>query len=529
MLTVNELVALGITDTVRGLIKVLVMILSGILEMLMFIIERTYGTIICVATSFIKGLIALAAAAVEDLLKVIDEGLQELVGALSTAVDDFANGLNAAIQFFTGSSVPSLSAVDAAVDGLKNADFINATATFDSITDFDNKIPNFNSIIADVQAVIGIPFTTVETLLNESFGNWSMDPSVFPTAAREQLNFCTGNDTVTELFDVLFIVAKSAKIIVVCGLLLAALLAAAFMAWLEFQRYRKTVIESKVLLNREPMDTVYISGRPLTAKTGLWMSRKVSNDPNRQMLVRWVVAYATTHTALLVLSLAAAGALSALSEFFIMRVIQKEGPGFAQEVGTFVTNATNALESSSTNWANESNQAILDLQNDINNKILVHVQDATGAVVKLIDTFENETSTLLENFFGNNPIGVAADNFTETLLDCVIFNALNKVKSGITWINEEAHVTFPEFPFDTFSIGATGGSDGNSSFSTILNNSASQTANDITSALNKVESGLQTSIIQESLIALALFLIYVAYVFFAVAQAALRLCCMRER
>lgn len=522
---------MGITDTVRGLIKVLVMILSGLLGVLMFIIERTYGTIVCVATSFIKGLISLAAAAVEGLLQGIDDGLRIAVGGLSDAVDDFSKSLDSAISVadgIFGANIPSLNGVETAVEGLKNANFINATATFDSITDFDNRIPNFNGIIAGVQAVVGMPFTTAETLLNESFGNWSMDASVFPSASMEQLTFCTGNGTIEELFDVLFIVARSAKIIVICGILLAALLAAAFMAWFEVQRYRKTVVQSKILLNREPMDTVYISGRPISARTGLWISEQVFIDPDRRILTRWVVAYSTTYTALFVLSLAVAGAFSVLCQYFIMQAIQKEAPGLAQGVGRFVTNATNALEGSSAKWANESNQAILDLQNDINDKILVHLQDATVAVVNLVNTFENETTTLLQNFFGENPIGEAADNFTEGLLDCVIFNALDKVKSGITWINDEAHITLPELPFDVFSMGVTGSS-GNSSFSTLLTNSGAQTANQITSALDKVVVTLQSSFVQEGLIALALFLFYIAYVLFAVAQAALRMSCMRDR
>lgn len=524
---------MGITDTVRGLVKVLMMILNGVLEILMFMIERTYGTIVCVATSFIKGLVGLAAAAVEDLLQAIDAGLKAVEGELADAVSDLAKSLDTVVDEldkfpFVHIQLPTVDAVDTALDSLQNADFINATAAFAAITEFNNKIPNFDGIIADVQAVIGIPFTTVETLLNESFGNWSMDSSIFPTASKETLNFCTGDDTIAGLFDVLFITAKSAKIIAVCGLLLAALLAAAFMTWWEVQRFRRTVVKSRLFHNREPMDTVYVAGRPLTAGTGLWISQKLSKDPNRQMLIRWVVAYATTYTALFVLSLAAAGAFSVLCQFFIMRAVSKEAPGLAQEVGTFVTDAMGLLEGSSTRWANESTQAVLSLQNDMNDKILVHVQDATGAVVRLIDAFENKTAILLEEFFGNNPVGVAADNFTQGLLDCVIFDALNKVKSGIAWINDEAHVTLPEFPFNVFSLGATGGSE-NSSFSTLLRNSGMQTANDITSALNKIVAMLQSSIIQEGLIALVLFLVYVAYVFFAVAQAVLRMSCMRER
>lgn len=489
------------------------------LSLLMFVIERTYGTIVCVADTFVHALITLAEEAVQVLIKGIDAALKDATGEIVQAL----NGIRGLLNTF---NIPAGN-LDTAITALTNANFLDDTGILQSISDFDKEVPTFDEIIADVQAVVGLPFTTVQTLLNESYGNWTMDSAMFPTPSEEALTFCTGNDSITQFFDVLFIVAKSAKIIAIAGLLIATLLAAAFMLWLEVQRYRKTTIKSRVLQDRKPLDSTYIIGRPLTASAGLWVSEKLTKDPDRQMLVRWVVAYATTYTALFVLALAVGGFFSVLCQYFIMRAIQKETPGLSQEVGIFVANAMDAIDGSSMGWANGSNQAMLNLENDLNDNVFVYIQNATGSVVNLINEFESQTTTFLDKFFGNTAIGQSTENFVEGLLDCVIFNALNKTRDGIEWINAESHITFPRFPADMFSMGATKG--GNTSFATLLTNSGNQTATEVTAALNKIVIELQSGVIQGGLIAFVLLMVYCLYVLLAVAQAAMRMTCLRER
>lgn len=78
---------MGITDTVRALIKVMMMILDGILHLLMFVIERTYGTMVCVATSYIDALLTLATAAAQGLIEGIDTALSDMTGAISDTFD----------------------------------------------------------------------------------------------------------------------------------------------------------------------------------------------------------------------------------------------------------------------------------------------------------------------------------------------------------------------------------------------------------------------------------------------------------
>lgn len=495
----------------------------------MLVIERTYGTIVCVIRTFIEVLITIAEDVVSGLGKAAEAIIEPITQSLATALSDLQIAIDTVADLF--GNPPDLSGLDTGISNLQQFGSHFSTIIDDavaSIAKVNSDIPSFDEITADVQAIVGLPFTTIEGLLNESYGNWTMDPSMFPVSPKETMTFCTGDDAITDLFDALFTIVESAKIIAIVGLMVAAILAAAFMLWWEVKRYQRTVVKSSNLRNREPMDVVYILGRPLTADTGLWFSQKVSSDPNRQMLVRWVIAYATTYTALFILSLAVAGAFSVLCQYIVMRAVQKETPGLAQEVGSFATNVVDSLDSSSSQWANESNQAILALENDINNHVFGFVHEASNAVINVINTFENKTATALENFFGQSSIGQQADNVTMDLLTCVIFGTLDKAKSGLEWINSEAHVSLGEFPPDLFSMGAKNSS-GDSTFTLLLSNSANQTANDITGALNKVVVMLQSNTIQEGLIALILFLVYIAYVFFAVAQAALRMCCMKER
>lgn len=518
-LIVNELVAMRISDTVRALIRVMNLVLQAVVDLIMFVIERTYGTIVCVATTFLKTLIEAAGGLVTGFINILDEGLEHVAGGLA----DILWGIE---MFFIWTGIDTVG-IQNAIDTLHGQTFINGTVVNESLHHFENAIPDFKQQTSDVQAVIGLPFTMVQTLLNESFGNWTMDPSDLPTAPKETLIFCTGHDAITTLFDVLFIVAKSAKVIAILGLLVTILLATAFMLWWEVQRYRKTVNKSRVFRDREPMDTVYVAGRPSTAGAGLWISEKVSMDPDRQILIRWVVAYATTYTALFVLALAVGGAFSVACQYFIMRAVQKETPAFAQEVGTFVTNSMGALERSSTLWAEESNQAVQSIESDINNHVLVYVQNATNSVITVIDTFRNETFEVLKDVFDSTQFGQDVEHIVQDLLDCVIFNALEKVENSLKWINEEAHVTFPNFSADIFSMGAM--NSGNTSLAALLTNASTQAANEVTVALDKIVISLQSGVIQEGLIALVLFFIYCLYVLFAAAQAALRTTCLRER
>lgn len=513
---VNQLSAEGITKAVHGMVEMLMMILTGVQELIFFFIEFEIGTIMCLCTALVNGVLEFAEHAINATTVLINEGIHGATSVIEDVVDEILD----ISGIFLGTKVDN---IKSEVDKLSNL-HINTDSIVKDIADLNSKL-NYTEMQDSILEVIGIPFDLVKNLLNESYGGWEFDQSIFPVAERESLSFCSNNSTLENFFEVLFKIAANAKIIIIAVLIILAIGAAAFMAYWEIKRFHRQLEKSRVLTNREPMDTAYMVGRPLTAGVGIWVSEKLSRDPKRQVLIRWVVAYATTYTALFVLSLAIAGAFSCLCQWVILRAIQKEAPALTAEVGDFASDVVVSLEQASASWANDSNSLILSLQNDINDDVFGWVKNATTAVNSTINTFDKYVQEGLDKVFGGVP---QLDKFMSSIVACLITDKLDKVQEGLTWVNENAAVTLPLFNADIFSVGANDSINGDSDLKSFLATPSSTTTDEITDAINNVAEMLRNNIIQEALITLVLFLVYIAYVFFAVAQAAIR-CCLSER
>lgn len=513
---VNQLSAAGITKTVQGMVEMLMMILTGVQELIFFAIEFEIGTIMCLCTALVNGVLDFAEFAINGTTVLMNDALKGVASGIEEAVDKVAD----VIDLIPGVDISGVKSEVAQLSNLK----INADSLVSGIEDLNSKI-NYTEVQDTVKEIIAIPFNLVKSLINESYGDWEFDQSIFPVAKRESLTFCSNNSTLDNFFEALFKVAADAKIIIIVVIIILAIVVAALMAWLEMKRFNRQVGHSWILANREPMDIAYMAGRPMTAGAGLWISEKLSRDPKRQVLIRWVVAYATTYTALFVLSLAIAGAFSCFCQWVVLMAVQKEAPALAAKVEDFASEVVLALEQSSTLWANESNSLILGLQNDINDDLFGWVRNATTSVNDTINTFDKDMQEAIDAVFGGVP---QLDKFMSSIVACLITDKLDKVQEGLTWVNENAQVTLPLFSGDIFSIGANDSINGDSDLSSFLASPSSTTTDEITEAVHEVVQMLRSNIIQEALISLVMLLVYIAYVLFAVAQAAIR-CCLSER
>lgn len=519
---VNHLAADGITKAVQGLVEILLMILTGVQQLIMFFIEIKVGLILCFSTAIARAVLEVGEFAIKGATDVLNTNVKAVTGPLTSglnglidAADHVASGMSVFGADDLGNSIQD---IHDNLDKLNNLPPIDATSLLGDLKDLENKI-SYDNVKNVAKEAIAVPFDMVKRLLNESYGTWEFDHTVFPVPAKESLSFCS-DSTLEDFFAVLFRIAANAKIIGIVVLIGLAVVACAVMAWWEVKRFNRQLRKSETLVKREPMDVVYISGRPLTAGTGVWLSEKLSTDRKRQSLFRWVIAYATTYPALFVLALAVAGAFSCLCQWIIMRAIQQEAPALAATAGDFAGDVVTTLEQASTKWANDSNGVILEFQGDINDKMFGHVRNATHAANDTIGKFDDAMHEGLNKAFGGVP---PLEKFLSDIIDCLIGNKLDSVQEGLTWVNEKARVTLPLFPVDVFSVGANDSTGGNSNATRFLSATSSSVTDEITDAVDSVVDMLWSSIIQEVVISLVLFLIYLAYVFFAVAQAAVRM------
>lgn len=521
---VNRMAADGITEAVQGLVEILLMILTGVQQLIMFFIEIKVGLVLCFSTAIARAVLEVGEFAIKGATEALNDAIKTISGDLTSGVsgivdglDDIRNKVKGTPMTWVANMIPDTSGVE---DNLKKLDgvSIDTDPILGDLKDLESKI-DYDKVKNVAKEAIAVPFDMVKRLLNESYGTWEFDHSVFPVPAKEHLSFCA-NSTLEDFFEVLFEIAANAKMIGIVVLIALAVLACAVMAWWEIKRFNRQLHKSETLINREPMDIVYIAGRPLTAGAGLWLSEKLPGGRRRQFLIRWVIAYATTYPALFVLALAVAGSFSCLSQWIIMRAVQQEIPALAATVGDFAGDVATFLEQASTKWANDSNGVIIELQGDINDKMFGHVRDATQAANDTINKFDDAMHEGLNKAFGGVP---PLEKFLNDIIDCLIGNKIDTVQEGLTWVNEKARVTLPLFPVDVFSVGANESTSGNSNATGFLSTPSSSVTDEITGAVDSVVDVLWSSIIQEVVISLVLFLIYLAYVFFAVAQAAVRM------
>ncbi|RDW82206.1 hypothetical protein BP6252_03318 [Coleophoma cylindrospora] len=508
---VNALAADGVTHAVNGLMDMLLLTVTGVEEIVLFIINMMTSTYVCLITLAISGSLHVAIQMIEEVGAFMNKSIASLTGNLDSDISSFTSSLNKFLAglsdvtgLFGGSSSPPTINLNSTIDAL-NSIQVDPTTMDADLTKLNNSIPTFAQVQNFTNSVIRFPFEEVKKLINESVSGYTFDKSVFPLAEKQALTFCSNNDAINNFFTGLLKVIKEARIIFVVVLTVLAVLVCIPMAYREIWRWR-TMQQRAVLLQKnsfDPMDVIYIASRPYTTTAGIKAASKFKST-KRQILVRWAFAYATSLPALFVLALGIAGLLSCLCQFIILKVIVKEVPILANEVNNFADTVVNALNNASTAWAVAANGVINSTNTKVNDDVFGWVNTTTSAVNSTLNTFSDEMISALNTTFGGTIL------YTPILgvFNCLVELKIVGVQKGLTWVSDNAHVTFPEFQPDVFSLGAAASITNSSSTESFLSSPGSVASDDITSAIVGVANYLQDGIRTEALISTALVCIW---------------------
>ncbi|KAK1834602.1 plasma membrane fusion protein PRM1 [Podospora conica] len=507
---VNSLAADGISKTVRGMVEILDMILTGVQALLMFVINMYIGLWVCLATALIHGTFDVATGAIKGVTDGMNKGIEKISGNLNNHVKDVQDTINKAfglITGFPGVSKPPQIDLGKELDDLKNLQF-DSRPLVKGLADLNRTIPSFAEAENAARNALAIPFKLVQDQMVGRFGNYSFDRSVFPLAKKQKLEFCSNNSFLNDFFEKLFKIVRSAKLGFSIAIPLLAVLVIVLVGIMEVRRWNKERETAREFTEAgyDPMDVVYISSRPYTANFGLKLSARFHGK--KSLLVRWTVAYATSLPALFVLALAVAGLFSCLCQYIVLQAIQKEAPALTSQVGDFAGDVVGSLQAVSTDWASDANAVILSLQDDINGDMFGWVRNATSAANKTLATLDAELDDSVTALFKDTVLLNTARN----LVQCVIGSKIDAVEKGLIWVHEHAKVTLPLFANNTFSQGADDSTQGNSSMTSFLATPASVTTDEVSGAITQVITYIQGGIVQEMLISIGLLLVYVIVV-----------------
>ncbi|KAJ8111230.1 hypothetical protein ONZ43_g5671 [Nemania bipapillata] len=531
---VNELTASTVNHAVQALMTILDMILTGIEQLILFVIGMMTDTYACLISMVVHGGLNATALAVEKTTDVVNSAIDGVANTIAGSADDIqkiiddvysvADKVSDPGSIFSRNEImiqrgilpakPDLeSEIVDKMNQLKDI-HVDSSSWVQGLNDLNQKIPTFDDLKNLTAQAVSIPFDLIRTQLDKAYGNYSFDNSVFPVAQKESLSFCSDNDGLTKFFEKLFKIAYDAKIAAIVILALLAIAACIPMYILEKRRWRR----QNELANHavDILDYGYMYSSPLTARVGLAVSRKIGDTSEpRKIMARWFISYSTSLPALFVLSLALAGFFSCVWQGILLKTIEDEVPTLSKEVGDFAGDVVGALTNVSQKWSNDANGVLLSFSDEINNDILGKVTNATTAVNNTLNTFLSEIDKGLNTAFGDT---LFKDLVKETVR-CLLGLKIESVQKGLTWVHDHAHINVPMFPSDIFSVGAADSIGSDSNLTTFLASPSSVTTDEITGAVDHVTNWLRNQIIQQALISTGLLLVYIVAVLLAMMRA----------
>lgn len=501
---VNEMTASGIEKGVSGLMTMMEMSVTGVEEIILFVIHMMTQTYLCLITLAVSGSLHAAVEVGTAINKQLNQTIDEVTDDLGNAVKSVTDGINSIMDKINfnlvgfdkptidlDSQIAKLKALETPPEMQQNLQKLNAS------------IPTFAEVQNFTDNIIRLPFEEVKKLI-KGMNTFEFDRELLPVPQKEALNFCSEGNAINDFFDDLIKLAYNARKIALGVLIVAAILVCVPMAWMETRRYRK--MEARVAHlqeGHEGMDVVYLASRPTSSGIGLWFGRKFGSA-RRQAVMRWAWAYATSIPMMFLLALGIAGLFSCFCQYLLLKAVEDKTPELTNQVADFAGKVVSSLNNASMSWSNGVNGAVGKLDGKINDDIVGWVNTTTTAVNSTLNTFVDEMSKTLNTTFGGT---VLYDPIKE-VLNCLIGLKIAGIQSGLTWVQENAHVAFPGVANNTFSLGALAEKSDSDSAAELLANPNGKAKDEITEAvvhvIDKLMSGIQT----EALISTTLILIW---------------------
>ncbi|KAL1305219.1 hypothetical protein AAFC00_002137 [Neodothiora populina] len=520
----NELTAEGIEKAISGLISMLLLTITGVEEIVVFVINLLTSTYVCLITFAVGGslhavidIAEFIGDALNSTVKGVGDDLGDAVNDFQTAMNKFVGAIDDVGSFFSGKDVhvPTLDLNSS----IAKLDSLQLPSGYDQdLSKLNQSIPTFAQVNNLTNQAIKYPFEEVKKLLNESLsGRYTINRSIFPVPQKEKLVFCSDSNGIDDFFDDLVHIEHLAKKIFLAVLILAAILVCIPMAYREIRRYRFMQDRARAIKDvPDPMDSVYLVSRPYTSTAGLKIAEHFSSSRQRT-LVRWTVAYATTTPALFVLCLALAGLLGCLCQYILLRAIEKEVPALTQQVDAFADKVVGSLNNASMQWAVGTNHIINSTNTKINEDVFGWVNTTTGAVNETLNVFVDGMMDVLNVTFGDT---VLYDPVLE-VLNCLVLLKIKGIEKALTWVSDNAHVDFPLLANDTFSLGTLDkvNKDSNSSDSVLATGPGDDASDEITSAVSHVTHAIASTIRQEAIISTCVLMVWVLIVLIGLLRA----------
>ena len=500
----NKLVQTTIEAAVHGLSTLTVEFLVAVEALVIFFVNAFKATYLCLLELAVTGSLTAVLDAVEVVGDFVNSTLIGISSDIATGIAD----VNTVIQGLTdvvtkaaallGETItlPSLS-----VPQISELQGLSIPTSFDTELDTLKNALNLDSVQGATDDAIRIPFEKLQTLVNDSLSAYTFDGSLLTVPATEKVTFCAESGLGNTLQILEDAVIKTYHGIIAL-LALAALLSIVIYAYLEWWKWRSLKSRAELVkeVSTDPIDLVLFASSPLQGRVGLKLQSKFESQRNKN-LTRWFIGYITHQPLNLVLLLAVAGLLACALQAIMLKALTDQAPSAASDAAKLSELVYNKLANASDTWANQTNTQIVATQTQINHDLFGWVETSTTAVNDTLVAFTDTLVGTLNTTFGGTIL------YTPILkvLDCIILLKVQGIESGLTWVHDRAHVTFPQVSGATLMLDQT---DSEALFPNISSTVSGQSE----TAIKKVADYWRASIRQEAIISGCLALIWLLFV-----------------
>ena len=203
-----------------------------------------------------------------------------------------------------------------------------------------------------------------------------------------------------------------------------------------------------VLEDHSLMSLLQLSTHPLLAEGGLKMAMRMGiRSTEGKNRIRWWLAWISHPVVIVLLIMGLVGLLSVEVQLAAVDKIGKHYQGRFQNMADQSASGVQdridaALQGMSTDYANKSNAVLQLAQDDLNDHLFRWVNTTTSTMNNTLNEFMDGIATVINETFSNTPLFTPVQSF----IDCIIGQKVKGIEDGLTWMQSNAHVSFPIVP-----------------------------------------------------------------------------------
>jgi hypothetical protein len=163
---VNEMAAKGIENAVRALEKTLMLLITGVQELVVFVVNLITSTYVCLITFAVHATVGVVADAVQGITEFVNNATDKIFNGIEddiTSAEDgfkkFLGALQSIPNFFGKDTTPPTVTIPSA-DGLKNG-FKIPDSFGNKLQDLEKDLPTFSEVKEAGDNAIRIPFELI--------------------------------------------------------------------------------------------------------------------------------------------------------------------------------------------------------------------------------------------------------------------------------------------------------------------------------------------------------------------------------